>query len=108
MAVDWDRDYDFESIKTYQWVEPKETPVSPLMQQRVEEAIQYNLAMRGHERVESGGDVLITYHGDNKDETVIHSDHFGMGYGGEVVVFVPVDRDLLSEARRREETECGS
>ena len=82
VTVDWDKDYDFDSINTYQWVEPKETPVSPLMQQRVEEAIQYNLAMRGHERVESGGNVLITYHADNKDETVIHSDHFGMGYGG--------------------------
>jgi len=82
ITVDWDKDYDFDSIKTYQWVEPQEMPASPLMQQRIQEAMQYHLAMRGTERVESGGDVMITYHGDNKDETVIHSDSFGYGYGG--------------------------
>ena len=64
VTVDWDKDFDFDSINTYQWVEPKEAPANPLMQQRIQEAMQYHLAMRGVERVESGGDVLITYHGD--------------------------------------------
>ena len=82
VTVDWDKDYDFDTIKTYEWVSPQVSPTSPLMQQRIEEAMQYHLAMRGVERVESGGDVMITYHGDNKDETVIPTDHFGMGYGG--------------------------
>ena len=82
VTVDWDKDYDIPSITTYQYVTPKETPVSPLMQQRVEEAIQYNLAMRGIERVETDPDVLVTYHAQSKDEVVIHSDHFGYGYGG--------------------------
>ncbi len=82
VTVDWDKDYDFDTIKTYEWVSPQVSPTSPLMQQRIEEAMQYHLAMRGVERVESGGDVMITYHGDNKNETVISTDHFGMGYGG--------------------------
>jgi hypothetical protein len=81
VTVDWDKDFDFESIKTYQWAAPKETPVSPLMLQRVEAAIQYNLAMRGIERVEKDAEVFVTYHAKAKDEVVIHSDHFGYGYG---------------------------
>ena len=81
VTVDWDKDYDFESIKTYMWVEPQETPVSPLMQQRVEEAIKYNLAMRGIERVDKDPDVYITYHSDSRNETVINTSHYGMGYG---------------------------
>jgi len=60
---------------------PKEIPVSPLMQQRVEEAIKYNLAMRGIERVDKDGDVFVTYHAKAKDEVVIYADHYGYGYG---------------------------
>ena len=82
VTIDWDKDYDFMSIKTYQYVAPKEIPMSPLMQQRVEEAIQYNLAMRGIERVEYDPDVYVTYHAQGRDEVVVHSDHYGYGYGG--------------------------
>ena len=38
VTVDWDHDYDFATIGTYQWISPQTTPVNPLIQQRVEEA----------------------------------------------------------------------
>ena len=83
VTVDWDEDFDRDTVKTYAWVTPKELPASPLMQQRIVNAVDYNFSMIGRIKVEAdeNPDVFVTCNGTTKDEMVVHSDSFGYGYG---------------------------
>ena len=80
--VDWDRDYK-GSWETYAWVAPKDVIESPLAQQRIVNAINYWLTMRGHREVKANENpnVVVTYHTSSKDEVVVTADSWGYGYG---------------------------
>jgi hypothetical protein len=82
VTVDWDRDYTSDP-QTYAWVAPEEAEANPLMHQRIVNAMNYWLTMRGRQEVKpnENPDVYLTYHSDSKDQVVITSDHFGYGFG---------------------------
>jgi hypothetical protein len=80
--VDWDRNYK-GPWETYAWVESKDGAQNPLVDQRIVNAINYWLTMRGRREVKSNEnpDVIVTYHTNTKDEVVVTADTYGYGYG---------------------------
>ncbi len=84
VTIDYDKDYDFSTIQTYSWVEPEEFEKDPLMNQRIVNAIDYQLTMAGArqiEKVDANADVYVTYHSNSKEQYQINSTNFGYGYG---------------------------
>ncbi len=82
VTVDWDRSYS-GPWETYAWAEPKDIAPNPFAHQRIVNAIDYWLTMRGHREVKPGEnpDVIVTYHTASKDEVVVTADSWGYGYG---------------------------
>ncbi len=80
--VDWDRDYQ-GPWETYAWVESKDAAQNPLVDQRIVNAINYWLTMRGRREVkpEENPNVFVTYHTNTQDEVVVTADTYGYGYG---------------------------
>jgi hypothetical protein len=83
--IDYDRDYDFDSIKTFAWAETSETSVEktdPLLHSRIVNGIEYYLAQAGFTEVTDNPDVYVTYHTSSKEELSLNTSHFGYGYPG--------------------------
>ena len=59
--VDFDKDVDFSKYKTYAFTEGTPTPVT-LTNQRIEKAIDAQLAAKGLTRVESNADLTVVFH----------------------------------------------
>ena len=59
--VDFDKDVDFSKYKTYAFTEGTPTPVT-LTNQRIEKAIDAQLAAKGLTRVESNADLMVVFH----------------------------------------------
>ena len=84
--IDYDKSVDFNNYKTFAWM-PQATlanadnyQISPLMEQRVREAVNTQLQAQGMSLVdESSADVLLNYHA--SVDTKIDSDTFNVGYG---------------------------
>ena len=84
VTIDYDRDYDFSTIETYSWVKPEQFERNPLMNQRIVNAIDYQLTMAGVrqiEKVDTDPDVYVTYHSNSKEQYQINTTNFGYGYG---------------------------
>ena len=81
VAIDYDKNYDFSSIETYEWVEPVQDEANPLMVQRLRNALDYHLTMKGVRQVDSDPDVFVTYSTNSKEEFNVSSTNFGYGYG---------------------------
>jgi hypothetical protein len=59
---DYDRSADFSSFKTYQWVDlPAGGAPNQLMDQNIKRAVDAQLALKGLQRVEGGGDLQVAY-----------------------------------------------
>ena len=81
VTIDYAHDYDFESIKTFQYVQTKDTDVdNPLMDERIKNAVIKELQEGGLQLVDSGADIAVTYHFTSQDNTVYNTTNFG--YGG--------------------------
>jgi len=84
--IDYDKSVDFSNYKTFAWM-PQATladannyQMSPLMEQRVREAVNTQLQAQGMSLVdENSADVLLNYHA--SVDTKIDSDTFNVGYG---------------------------
>lgn len=61
VATDYDRAANFAPLKTYSWRPGTPLP-NPLMSDRVVSAVDAQLKAKGLTRVETGGDVSVTYH----------------------------------------------
>jgi hypothetical protein len=61
VSTDCDRSANFAPLKTYSWRVEQQLP-NPLMGQRLIEAVDANLKAKGFTKVESGGDITVTYH----------------------------------------------
>src|SRR6266850_2116966 len=59
--VNFDKDVDFSKYKTYAFTEGTPTPVA-LTNQRIEKAIEAQLAAKGLTRVESNADLMVVFH----------------------------------------------
>lgn len=79
--LDWDRQAQFSSYKTYSWAEG--TPAkNPLVHQRIIAGIDSQLAAKGWQKVESGSDVVVIYNAGTSTETQIHTFDSGGPWGG--------------------------
>jgi L-aminopeptidase/D-esterase-like protein len=79
--IDYAHDFDFDTVKTFQYVETKDTDAgNELVAGRIKDAIIRELTEGGLEQVESDPDLYVTYHVATKDNTVFNTTSFG--YGG--------------------------
>jgi hypothetical protein len=79
VQFDYDRSANFSAYKTYQWVDHK--PVQPgdqLLDRDIKRAVDAQLAGKGLQRVESGGDLLVGYQAAISQEKQFDS----LGWGG--------------------------
>jgi hypothetical protein len=79
VSVDYDKDTDFSRYKTYAFAEGTPTPVS-LTNQRIQQAIETQLAARGLMKVENGADLTVTFHCAVTERTQLNTTNFG-GWG---------------------------
>ncbi len=62
VTFDYDRGANFSDYKTYQWVDsPSGRAPNQLMHQNIQRAVDSQLALKGMQRVENGGDLQIAY-----------------------------------------------
>ena len=86
IEVDFDRDAEFNSYKTFAWKETPETSIkgaSPLMHSRIKNAIEDEFAKGGLQQVEpdENPDIFITYHTSDREEVRYDTTHYGYDYG---------------------------
>ena len=77
--IDYDDSYT-KKVTTYQWVQSKQGAKSPLMDQRIVNAINHQLTDRGLSEVDTDPDIYVTYHASAREQLNIHTDNFGYGY----------------------------
>ena len=81
ITIDYAHDFDFEQIKTFQYVDTKDSnSPDPLMAGRIKDAIIRHLTEGGLQQVDADPDLSITYHVTTKDNTVYNTS--SLGYGG--------------------------
>ena len=81
ITIDYAHDFDFDAVKTFTYVETQDTDLqNSLADQRLEAAILRELKSGKLKQVDSGGDILVTYHVVTKDNTVFNTTNYG--YGG--------------------------
>jgi hypothetical protein len=81
--VDYDKDYDFDNVKTFSWVKTETTSMEgadPLMHSRIVNAIEHYISMGGVRETDSNPDVHVTYHTSTKENVSFNTDHWGYGY----------------------------
>ena len=71
--LDYDQDYDFSKVKTYQWIAPTTTDRDPLIRQRITNAIKYELGARGLQEVESDPDIYVTFNSNSREDLVLNT-----------------------------------
>ena len=92
VRVDSDKTAVFSAFKTYAWKQG--TPArNPLMDTRIIDAIDRQLAMKGMTKVEIGSmpDVIVVYHAAVDYETQLNTIGYGYGwgyYGGTTTTYV--------------------
>ena len=75
---DYDRSANFGAYKTYRWVDaPAGRATDQLMDQNIKRAVDGQLASKGMQRVDSGGDVQVSYQVAVEQEKAF--DSFGAG-----------------------------
>lgn len=78
VRFDYDRSANFNTYKTYQWVESKAGRASDqLMDQNIKRAVDEQLAMKGLRRVENAGELQVGYQVALDKEKQFNA--FGMG-----------------------------
>ncbi len=82
VTIDYAHDYDFEAIKTFQYVPTDKSDVkgNDLMDQRIEDMIKKELREGGATEVQENADIYVTYHFTSKENTSYNTT--SMGYGG--------------------------
>jgi hypothetical protein len=81
VTIDYAHDFDFSGVKTFQYVDTEESNVkNELMAGRIVTAIVRELTQGGLQRVESDGDIVVTYHVTTAERTSYNTT--SMGYGG--------------------------
>jgi hypothetical protein len=81
--VDFDHACDFSRYRTYQWAAPPNADyLNQLMQMRVVTFVEEALAARRLKRVQSGGDLVVNFQMDVRQEKVYTTfgDSFGFGW----------------------------
>ena len=82
--INYDKDYDRSTIKTYAWMETAQTSVrdsDPLLHSRIVNGIEHYITLGGLTETDGDPDVYITYHGSSKQELSVNTSSIGVGYG---------------------------
>ena len=84
VTIDYAHDFDFEAVKTFQYVETKDSNAqNPLMAERIEEMIKKEMREGGVTEVTENPDLYITYHVTTDQNTRYNTTSIGYGgYGG--------------------------
>jgi len=81
VTIDYAHDYDFKSVKTFQFVESKDSKASDsLMDGRIKDAIINRLTESGLTQVEADPNIYVTYGITTQKNAVYNTT--SMGYGG--------------------------
>ena len=82
--IDYAHEFDFSAVKTFQYVETKESDsANPMMQERIVSSIKRELTEGGLKEVTSDPDLFVTSHVTTQERTVYNTTNFGYGgYGG--------------------------
>ena len=83
--IQWNPDYDFTSIHTYQWQAPPDMSledVDPFLHKRILTELNEELAETGLTEAESDPDVYVTYYGSKNTEVRLETDSYGYAYAG--------------------------
>jgi len=79
--VDYAHDFDFDSIKTFQYVDTADSNLdNSLMAERVVSMLKKELGEGGLTEVDSNPDILVTYHATTQENRSFNTT--SMGYGG--------------------------
>jgi hypothetical protein len=113
--VDFDHASDFSHYQTYRWAAPPNADVlNQLMQLRVVGFVEEALAAKRLKRVETGGDLLVNFQMDTRQErvytTFADTTGFGWGWGwgttmatttAQVITLGTLTVDLVDSHRNR-------
>src|SRR5271165_2738291 len=78
VQFDYDRSANFSAYKTYQWVDYKRVEVGDqLLDQDIKRAVDEQLASKGLQRVEAGGDLYAGYQAGISQEKEFDSSGWG-------------------------------
>lgn len=83
ISIDYDKDYDSSSIKTFAWAETSKTSLAasnPLLHSRILNGIEYYLTLEEVREVGADPDIYVTYHTSSKQKIVVNTTDFGYGY----------------------------
>jgi len=80
VATDYDRSANFTSYKTYSWRDGTKL-TNPLNAERLVTAVDNELKAKGLSRVESGGDLTVTYHASGEKSVDVQTFQTGGVYG---------------------------
>ncbi len=82
VTIDYAHDFDFTSVKTFQYVETEDSNIkgNEIMANRVADMIKKELREGGGTEVQSNPDVYVTYHFTSEENTSYNTT--SMGYGG--------------------------
>ena len=81
VTIDYAHDFDFDSVKTFQYVDTDESePSKNMMADRIVNKIKECITAGGLTEVQSDGDIMVTSHVTSKENTVYNTTSFG--YGG--------------------------
>ena len=81
VTVDYAHDFDFESVKTFQYVETKDSNAkNEIMADRIATMFKKELAEGGLKEVTENPDIYVTYHFTSQENTSYNTT--SMGYGG--------------------------
>ncbi len=82
--VDYDRNVDFTTIKTFKWFDKFESTVddsAPSMHRLIRALIMKKLVESGMKRVEENPDVLVTYYAEETEDLRINTTNYMYHYG---------------------------
>lgn len=81
ITIDYAHDYDFETAKTFAYVETTDSDMSnDIMDRRIEQAIISELESGRLTKVDKDADLYVTYHVITEQNTVFNTTNYG--YGG--------------------------
>ena len=85
VTIDYAHDFDFANVKTFQYVDTRESNVqgNDIMAKRVEDMIKKEMREGGATEVQDNPDIYLTYHFTTEERTSYQTTNFGYGgYGG--------------------------
>jgi hypothetical protein len=82
VQFDYDRSANFSAYKTYQWVDRRPVPAGDqLLDKDIKRSVDEQLAGKGMRRVETGGDLQVSYQGAVSQEKEFDYISTGPGFG---------------------------